>query len=165
MKWVVALAAVLALAVASSRLPAVPAGIDTAKLQTVQAQVDFPVAVPRYLPLGLKLVGAWAFAHPPELPGSGTEAHFSFFAYPDGPGLQFSQSSRKPGQVQVQPAEAMTPTYVQDTWGQLYQDPNREGRTYLALLWQNNGITFELWGFLNHGLTREMFLKIAESVE
>lgn len=150
------------LALACSRTPDVPSGIDRARLDAVQAQVDFPVAIPRYLPLGLKLVGAEVLSGFPRT--TEKEVHLSFFAYPDGPGLQLMESQGRPNyQIQVEPASI--PVGVRDVQGQLYVDPYREGRTFVSLVWQREGITFELWGFLERGLTRKEFLKIAESIQ
>ncbi len=157
------LAVLIAVVLACSRSPGLPKGIDPAKLQSVQAQVDFNVEVPRYLPLGLRLVGAEVL--PLAIPDSGKETHISFFAYPDGPGLQFSQSQSQ-GQFELAMSDQpYKPVTVRGTPGFLYTDPYREGRTSLSLVWNRGDMAYNLWGFLERGLTREMFLKIAESVQ
>ncbi|MBI2916455.1 MAG: hypothetical protein HYY01_00530 [Chloroflexi bacterium] len=136
---------------------ALPAGIDSEMLQEAQAQVDFPIAVPHYLPLELRLTNV-VVAAPPV--GNVLQVMLTFASGTGGPGFTLEQMNGTvtPGD---HPLVEMT---IQKVPGQLYEDPDRNGRHFVSLTWNKAGMGYAVSAFLERGLTKAEFLKIAESI-
>lgn len=133
-----------------------PEGIDSALVEEAQAQADFTIVLPRFLPPGIEIRSATVLEMPPGLPGKqGKEAILGFQG--GGEGFQLTERVAY-GRIVVDDARVVT---VQGVTGQLHEETDQHGRLNLTLVWERNGISIEMWG---SGLTREEFFRIAESI-
>jgi len=85
----------------------------------------------------------------------------TFVAGPEGPGFTLEQV-KGPITPGDQPSQALT---IQGAPGQLFEDPERNGRHFVSLTWNKDGMGYAMYGFLERGLTKQEFLKIAESIK
>ncbi|MBI2917420.1 MAG: DUF4367 domain-containing protein [Chloroflexi bacterium] len=135
---------------------ALPEGIDPAILEDAQAQADFTIAVPRYLPPGIEIRGATVLEAPAGLPGKHSKEVILVFQS-GVEGFQLTERMAY-GRIVVDDASIVT---IQGVMGQLHEETDQNGRLMLTIVWERNGISIEMWGF---GLTRDEFFRIAESV-